>query len=102
MVKGRTSRRIRNLRKRNYARAQEKGRLPALPGHSAEHAACLAECRIRLHAPPYGARPTTTQALSPPNPNEFEIATLMSYGRATWGTKSRSNPSSGSSRLMVG
>ena len=47
---------------------------------------------MNRRAVPYGARPTTTQALSPPKPNEFDIAiSIVVCGGPRWGTKSRPN-----------
>lgn len=47
-------------------------------------------------------RRNTSEPLVPPNPNELETTTSIGRGLAWFGTKSRSQPSSGSSRLMVG
>ena len=47
-------------------------------------------------------RRKTSEPLVPPKPKELEMATSMARGFASCGTKSRSQPSSGSSRLMVG
>src|SRR5690606_22995131 len=47
-------------------------------------------------------RRNTSEPLVPPKPNEFDTATSISLGLASCGTKSRSQPSSGSWRLMVG
>src|SRR5207253_11212791 len=53
-----------------------------------------------LHQP--ANRRNTREPLVPPNPNELDSTTSISMSRAVCGTKSRSQPSSGSSRLMVG
>src|SRR5690606_9992555 len=47
-------------------------------------------------------RRNTSEPLVPPKPKEFEITASMAFGLACNATKSRSQPSSGSSRLMVG
>src|SRR3546814_711883 len=47
-------------------------------------------------------RRNTSEPLVPPKPKELDSTTSMSMPRAVCGTKSRSQPSSGSSRLMVG
>src|SRR3546814_1230809 len=47
-------------------------------------------------------RRNTSEPLVPPKPNELDTATSIGRGLASCGTKSRSQPSSGSCRLMVG
>lgn len=47
-------------------------------------------------------RRKTSEPLVPPKPKELETATSIVLGFASCGTKSKSQPSSGSSRLMVG
>lgn len=51
----------------------------------------------------YGTyRPISRLALWPPKPKLFDITRSTRVSRATWGMKSRSHSSSGSSRLIVG
>src|SRR6185312_1815857 len=60
---------------------------------------------VAARDPAYGAiqtRLNSSVPLVPPKPNELEIATSILPSRAVFGTKSRSQPSPGSSRLMVG
>ena len=48
------------------------------------------------------SRENTSVPLVPPKPNELDMATLSLAGRFTLATKSRSQPSPGLSRLIVG
>src|SRR5436305_10015039 len=68
----------------------EAGGTPAVPGGG--------------RGPPYSPvyRFRMIDALVPPKPKELLAAYSRSTLRAVWGTKSRSHPSPGSSRLMVG
>src|ERR1019366_1861720 len=47
-------------------------------------------------------RRNTRHPFVPPNPNEFDMAYSMATFRGAFGTKSRSQPSPGFSRFMVG
>ena len=66
---------------------------PAAENSPAERRTVLFHAQTRRNA---------SVPLVPPKPNELEIATSILASRAVFGTKSRSQPSLGSSRLIVG
>ena len=91
----------------------EQQRLPGLDGDGLEHPIAIGQAAIfQGHAVRWltvdpavhhsANRRNTREPLVPPKPNELEIATSIGMGCASWGTKFRSQPSSGSSRLIVG